>query len=178
MNGDERNLYNSVLKFVNPNEREWNDFFTCFSSREMMKNEPLLVEGQISQKIAYISQGCFRMFYILNGEERCKDFQTEGQFTGSLYSFLSGKPALFNVSAIENSVILEISRDKLNHLFDTYKVWERFGRLYAEQLFLYKEQREASLLNESAFTRYSGFINTYSKWAQRIPQNTLLRTLG
>lgn len=178
MTGHELNFYNAVNNFVHPTIDEWNDFYSRFTLTEIKKNKKLLSQGQVSHKIAFISKGCFRMYHYVNGEERCKDFQTEGQFTGSLYSFVSHKPALFNVAAVETSEILEINREQLNFLFDKYKVWERFGRLYMEQIFLYKEQREAALLNELAVYRYSSFLRDHPQWAQRIPLKYIASYLG
>lgn len=143
-----------------------------------MKNECLVREGELASNIAFIYKGCFRMFSFVDGEERCKDFQAEGQFTGSLYSFISGKPALFSVAALENSEVLEIPKHKLNLLFDSYKTWERFGRLYVEQIFLYKEQREFTLLFENASSRYASFIKMHPEWAQRIPLKYIASYLG
>lgn len=178
MEENELNFYNTVSRFVHPTAEEWTVFFSCFIPREIKKNELLLSQGQVAHRIAFISKGCFRMFHVVNGEERCKDFQTEGQFTGSLYSFVSHKPALFSVAAVEKSEILEITRDQLNYLYDRYKVWERFGRLYTEQIFLYKEQREAALLNELAPYRYSNFLKDHPHWAQRIPLKYIASYLG
>lgn len=174
----ELSFYNTVNRFVHPDAEEWTEFYSRFIPKELKKNEMLLAQGQVAHKIAWVSRGCFRMYYFVNGEERCKDFQTEGQFTGSLYSFISHKPALFNVAAVENSEVLEITRDQLTYLFDRYKVWERFGRLYMEQIFLYKEQREAALLNDLAPYRYSNFLKDHPDWAQRIPLKYIASYLG
>lgn len=178
MEEPELSFYNTVNEYVHPTGEEWSNFYSRFAWREIAKNEMLLSQGQVAHKMAYISRGCFRMFHYVNGEERCRDFQTEGQFTGSLYSFVSHKPALFNVAAVEHSEILEITRDQLNNLFDRYKVWERFGRLYLEHIFLYKEQREAALLNDPAPYRYSNFLKDHPDWAQRIPLKFIASYLG
>lgn len=178
MEGQELHFYQSVNRFVQPSADEWFAFYSCFSLREVKKNERVLSQGQVAHKIAYVARGCFRMYHEVDGEERCKDFQSEGQFTGSLYSFVSRKPALFNVAAIEKSEVLEITREQLNLLFDKYKVWERFGRLYMEQIFLYKEQREAALLNDMAGHRYSNFLKDHPQWAQRIPLKYIASYLG
>ncbi|NJO68099.1 MAG: hypothetical protein HC830_01435, partial [Bacteroidetes bacterium] len=84
----------------------------------------------------------------------------------------------FNVAAVEHSEILEITREQLNEAFDRYKVWERFGRLYLEQIFLYKEQREAALLNQLAPYRYANFLKDHPDWAQRIPLKYIASYLG
>jgi CRP-like cAMP-binding protein len=163
---------------VTPSEEEWEAFYKSFRPKSIRKNEVYLAAHQTSKYIAFIEKGCFRMFYTLQGEERCKDFQTEGQFTGSLYSFLSQKPALYSVAAVEDSDILEVSRDKLYSLYKAYHVWERFGRMYIEQIFLYKEQREASLLNKSAKERYDELVASQPALVQRLPLKYISSYLG
>ena len=171
-------LYRAATTLVSPTAEEWQAFHSLFVPKHVKKQGVYLSEGQTARKLAFIVKGCFRMYYVIDGEERCKDFQTEGQFTGSLYSFLSQQPALFSVAAVEDSEILEISRQDLLALYDRYQVWERFGRRYIEQLFLYKESREASLLTKPARERYEEFIATQPQLAQRLPLKYISSYLG
>src|SRR3989337_589324 len=101
-------LRSTLEKVVKPNEEEWQAFLSKLNRRTVSKNELYLREGEVCKKIAFVAKGCFRMYYIFNGEERAKDFQVEGQFTGSIYSLLSGRPSLFFIAALEDSLILEL----------------------------------------------------------------------
>jgi len=167
-----------VRQWIQPTIEEWEAFCNCLEERTIKKNEVYLAEGAVCHKSAFVAQGSFRMYYLIEGEERCKDFQFEGQFTGSLYSLLTGNPALFSISAMEDSLLLELSRDNLFTLYDQYKIWERFGRIYMEQLFIYKEKREASLLFETAAARYQNMLMQQPQHLQRIPQKYLASYLG
>jgi CRP-like cAMP-binding protein len=178
MEGHELFFYNTMRGVIDPSPEEWKAFYSCFRVRVIEKNQLYFQAGQVAAHLAFVAKGCFRMYYMIDGEERCKDFQSEGQFTGSLYSALSGNPALFSVAAIETSEILEIPIAELQRLYDKYKVWERFGRLYLEQAFLYKEKREAAFINELASERYQNFIKEHPGWAQRIPQKYIASYLG
>jgi CRP-like cAMP-binding protein len=168
----------SISRFVQPTDEEWTDFYSRMRERFVKREEVYLQEGDVCKRIAFIVKGAFRMYYLLDGEERCKDFQSEGSFTGSLYSFISKKPSLFSVAALEDSYVLEMSREDLAQLYDNYKVWDRFGRMYMEQLFLYKERREASLLFDSSKQRYIQLLNEQPLLLQRIPQKYLASYLG
>jgi CRP-like cAMP-binding protein len=128
--------------------------------------------------VGFVAQGLFRMVYLVDGEERTKDFQSEGQFTGSLASLLIGTPARFSVVAMEPSVLLEIRRERLFELSDHYPVWDRMRRNYAEQLFLYKEAREASLLLDSPDARYLQFLRERPDLLQRSPLKHIASYLG
>ncbi len=174
----EKETFAIISRFVNPNENEWHDYFSRSRLKVVKKNDLYLREGEYGKKIGLVVKGAFRMFYTIKDEERCKDFQFEGQFTGSLYSFLSKQPSLFSVAAMEDSYLLEMSNDNLTDLFDRYKVWERFGRLYLEQLFLYKERREASLLFDLSTSRYEKLLKEKPALLQRIPQKYIASYLG
>ena len=171
-------LRSTILKMVQPNAEEWEAFVSELNERPVKKNEVYLNEGEICRKVAFIVQGCFKMYYIINGEEYCKDFQFEGQFTGSVYSLLSQQPSRFFVAAIEDSLILEMSRDCLFRLYDQYKIWERLGRMYMEQNFIKKEAREASLLLDSSATRYKNLLQQHPDFFKRLPQKYIASFLG
>jgi CRP-like cAMP-binding protein len=172
----------SLRKFINnwvePNDEEWLAFASKLKVRQLSKDEIYHKEGNISRHVALVTKGAVRMFYNIEGEERSKDFQFEGQFTGSLASLLTQTPSKFSVAALEDTTLIEISGEDLSKLYDTYKVWERFGRLYMTLSFLYKEKREASLLFDSSTTRYEKLVQEQPEHVQRIPLKHLASYLG
>lgn len=165
-------------RLVDFTDTEFEAFSTRLKARYLAKDEMYLAEGTVCRKIGLVTSGSLRMFYNIRGEERCKDFQFEGQFTGSIESLFSQQPARFSIAALEDTSLLEISRQGLQYLFDTYKAWERFGRLYMEQMFMYKEKREASLLFDSSTTRYENLLRDQPQHTHRIPLKYLASYLG
>jgi CRP-like cAMP-binding protein len=91
---------------------------------------------------------------------------------------MSYRPALFSVAAVEASEVLEITREKLLAVYDQYPVWDRFGRKYLEQLFLYKEAREAALLTQSARERYEDLLKNQPHLLARLPLKYISSYLG
>lgn len=176
---DPHAILRSTMDMLVPfTEDEWTAFRDAFRERRVERNEVYLHAGDTAQRVGFVAQGLFRMVYHVDGEERTKDFQHEGQFTGSLASLLIGTPARFSVVAMEPSVLLEIRREQLFDLSDRYPVWDRMRRNYAEQLFLYKEAREASLLLDSHEERYLQFLRERPDLLQRVPLKHIASYLG
>lgn len=171
-------LRKQLTQYISLTDEELAAFESKLQPRHLGKDEIYLAEGSICKKVALVTKGGLRMFYNIRGEERCKDFQFEGQFTGSMYSLLTGLPSKFSIAALEDTSILEISRQDLFNLYDTYKVWERFGRVYSERMFIYKEQRETSLLFDSSTTRYENLLKEQPHLAHRVPLKHLASYLG
>lgn len=167
-----------ISQAINPTNAEWKAFASILSERQLAKDEIYLNEGHTCRKMALVTKGAVRMYYNIKGEERCKDFQFEGQFTGSLASLITQTPSKFSIAALEDTTIVEFNGSDLNALYDKYKVWERFGRIYITKGFLYKEQREASLLFDSSTTRYENLMREQPQHIQRIPLKHLASYLG
>lgn len=171
-------LKSSIFKLIQPTEIEWNAFTSKLTKRQLAKDEIYLSEGDICRKIGFVTRGGLRMFYNIKGHEACKDFQFEGQFTGSIASLVTNQPSKFSIATLEDTTLLEISSNDLLNLYDEYKVWERFGRLYVQMMFIYKEKREASLLFDSSTVRYTNLLNELPQHIQRIPLKYLASYLG
>jgi CRP-like cAMP-binding protein len=171
-------LQRHLSKWIQLSDNEFSAFQSKLKEKHLKKDEIYLAEGDVCKKIALVTSGGLRMFYNIKGEERCKDFQFEGQFSGSIYSLLTGKPSKFSIAALENTTLLELRKQELFNLYDNYKSWERFGRLYAQQMFIYKEQRETSLLFDSSVTRYENLLREQPQLAHRVPLKYLASYLG
>ena len=175
---DTNYILSLVTPFVTPTKTEWKAFTAKLKERHLRKDEVYLAEGDVCKQMALVTHGGLRMFYNIKGEELCKDFQFEGQFSGSIASLVSQKPSKFSIAALEDTTMVEINGQDLFNLFDKYPVWGRFGRLYLTKSFMYKELREASLLCDSSTTRYENLLREQPQHAQRIPLKFLASYLG
>jgi CRP-like cAMP-binding protein len=173
-----QNLRNMVDKLVQPDTEAWNAFVAKIRLRNLKKKEHYLREGEICNKVGFINKGCVRMYFLVDGEEICKDLQFENAFTGSLASLMLRKPAFFNIAAIEDTVLLEIQYTDLMELYERYPCWQKFGRLAAEALFIRKELREASFLKDSPEERYAKLLTEQPMVIQRVPLHYIASYLG
>lgn len=74
--------------------------------------------------------------------------------------------------------MLDLSYDQLQKLYKTHPIFQIFGRLIAEYLFIFISQRTTSLLLLTPEQRYQKLISNNSALLQRIPQYMLASYVG
>lgn len=141
----------------------------CLSTKRLRKKEHFLREGEVCQRMGFITQGSTRLYFLVDGIEITKDFCFPNGFTGSVASFQSGKPARFNVIAMEDTTLLTFDSQSLEKLFNEHHCWSNFMRLVLAQFAIRKENREISFLLNSAEERYLEFITDNPGILQKVP---------
>ena len=167
-----------IQQLVTPEPGAMDDLKAVVRERTLKKKEHFLREGEICKTIGFITKGYIRLYYLHEGEDITKDFNFETNFCGSNASFTTQSPARFNIVAMEDVTMQEISRYDLYALYDKYKSFERLGRLIMEYMFDRKEQREAAFLQHDAERRYADLLKTYPQITQRVPLKYIASYLG
>lgn len=168
-----------IHKIVELNEEEWNVFVKLFSLRQLNKQEYFAVEGEVAQKIAFVSQGIFRAFYRqTSGQEFNKTFFTSQQFIGALSSLVTQQPNKIYIEALTKSHIIEASYTSIVQLYDQYPKIERLSRCLAERFFIKKEKREVEFVMLDATQRYQVFQEEYPGLENQIAQFHIASYLG
>jgi CRP/FNR family transcriptional regulator, anaerobic regulatory protein len=168
----------NIDNLLKPSPAEKAALLAIMKPRYLQKGEHFLEEGDVCRRIAFIERGSVRLYYALDGKEVCKDFLFENAIIGSFASFFSQLPSALNVAAVEETFILEMDYPDVMHLYDTYPVWQKLGRLVAQEQFVKAERREASLLKDSPEIRYKSLIEEHPKVFKRIPLQYIASYLG
>jgi len=153
-------------------------FATLLTPRRLAKHELLLRGGEVCSHIAFINQGCLRYYYLKDGDEYNGQFFFEGAWVGDYQSFLTGQPAVQYIDALEDTELLVIKRTDLQALYAERPVFERFGRLLAENIVIGSQRRTASLLFDTPEERYLKLIAERPKVMERIPLHHIASYLG
>lgn len=153
-------------------------FCSKLTSKYIPKKEFFVRQGETCRHIAFINEGLLRLFYSIEGEEHIRQFHFERSFCSEFQSFLTEKPALMSLQALEDTHLLLISHADLHHLFSLSREFEKLGRVLAEQAFIFVSQRFASILLESPEERYQHLMAERPKVLQRVPQYMIASYLG
>jgi len=138
-----------------------------------------LNEGDVCTHIGFVNSGCLREYTIDNkGTEHIVQFAIEDWWVSDLHSYLSGKPAEYNVDALQDSEVLLLEKSARDEMLDKCPKMERFFRLLVEANHVATHQRIADSLSASAEERYLKFIKTYPKLFETVPQNQIASYLG
>jgi CRP-like cAMP-binding protein len=151
----------------------------CFTIAELKKKETLLYAGDLSSHMRFISDGCLRSYYMdEDAKEHIIQFGIEDWWINDLYSYLTNTPSKQFVQAIENSVVLQIHKDKLNELYNSVPAVERFFRFKFERAYVSLQERTINAMSKTAEERYLHFRTKHRNIEQRVPQYMVASYLG
>ncbi|WP_310397900.1 Crp/Fnr family transcriptional regulator [Hymenobacter sp.] len=153
-------------------------FTAALQPLTLEKKALLLHEGEVCRQVAYVESGGLRYFYSVDGEERTGQFFFEGSWYADYDSFLDQKPAGVSVEAIEPTRLWLLARPDLYRLYEERPVFERFGRLMAEQAYRGSRARSAALLNQTPTERYEQLVRDRPELVQRVSQRLIATYLG
>ncbi len=172
-------LRTHIEKRIQLSDKEFEIGSKFFIPKKLRKNQFLLNEGEACTHIGFVNSGCLREYTIdNNGTEHIIQFAIEDWWVSDLNSFLSGKPAEYNIDALQDSEVLLLEKSARDKLLDECPKMERFFRLLIEVNHVATHQRIADSLGLSAEERYLKFIKTYPKLFDLVPQNQIASYLG
>lgn len=172
-------LIEHFSKYIKLNIEEIELIDSLFTPKNLKKKEFLLRSGETCRTESFIISGCLRTYSIdENGFEHTLTFAIEDWWTGDLLSFLTETPSFYNIIALENTEILQITKIDLDKLYLEVPKLERYFRLLIQNAYVSQQQRINQNLSQTAEQRYLEFIGKHSTFLQRISQKHIASYLG
>jgi CRP/FNR family transcriptional regulator, anaerobic regulatory protein len=171
-------ILQSIKSIVSLNEKEQEAFTKILEVKQFKKKSFLLQQGQICNKISFINTGCMRLFYEIEGVENTVQFFFADRWYTDYESFLTGNPTIENLQALENCEIIQFKKSDLYNLYITHPVFERVGRILAENAFLSLSKLNKMLTNEEPQQRYLSLLSQRPEIVKNIPQHYIASYLG
>ena len=180
---DQKNEYDLILqniaKHIQLDKSETELFLSLLQHKVLKRKEFLLKQGDICKTDNFIIKGCLRTYTIDDsGFEHIVLFGIEDWWVGDLYSFLTQTPANYFIDALEDSEILQITRQNLEELYQRVPKFERFFRIILQNAYITQQNRINQNLSYSAEQRYTDFIKNYPHLEQRLSQKLVASYLG
>ena len=159
-----------------------NDEFEIFTSKLILQKvrakELWQIEGDVSNKIAFINRGILRHYYSKGDDEITAQFYFDSDWVGDFVSYLTRKPAKMNIQALDDCDLLVLPLDQLSNLFARNPFLEKFEHLFSRQKMIELYFREYSFLVESPEQRYLNLVAERPNLIEKIPQYYLAEYLG
>lgn len=171
-------IIQSIKTLVPLRKEEEQAFLDILEVRTFRKKEFLLQEGQISDRVNFINNGCFRLFYAVEGVENTIQFFFGDSWYTDYASFLTGAPTIENLQALQTSEVVQFKKQDLYLLYDKFPVFDRVGRILAENAFLSISLLNKMLTNEEPELRYLNLLKQRPELVQQIPQHYIASYLG
>jgi CRP-like cAMP-binding protein len=126
-----------------------------FIPKKIRKRQYLLNAGDVCQYLTFVEKGMLRSFMVDDeGHEHVVQFAIEGWWISDMGSFLSGKEALYNIEALEDSEVLNLSKQAMEELMNQLPDMERYFRLLMQNNIVALQRRVVAYMSLSAEEKY------------------------
>jgi CRP-like cAMP-binding protein len=162
---------------LTPEQHEW--IYSKSVVKKLRKKQYLLQEGDTWKNHAFVSKGLVRTFSVdEKGVEHVIAFAMESWWTGDRESLLSGQPSRFNIDAIEDSEIILIEKQKFETICKEIPAFNDMVNAIIDRSFVASQKRIHDAISTESEERYANFVERYSSFVARIPQNMIASYLG
>ncbi len=159
-------------------EEGWKVTESVLAIRSFKKGDFIVREGSICNYVSFVNHGLCRVYFLVDGKEKIIKFSSECEYVSDYESFLTRKPALTFVQALEDTEVVDISYPDLQMLYQQVPEANVLGRMIAEQLFLFTCNNNRAGVKDSILERYTNLIMDQPWLLQRVPQYMIASYLG
>ncbi len=139
----------------------------------------MLREGEICRYDSFVTKGCLISYYQgEDGAEHIIDFLIEEWWANDLYSLLTQTGSQSYIKAIENTEVLQISKDNLELLYKKVPKFERFFRILFQNAYIAQREQINSTISLEAEERYRQFLQKKPYAEKRFAQKDIASYLG
>lgn len=172
-------LLSNISKHISLTTEETEFFIKLLNLKSLETGAFLLREGSVCKHETFITRGCLKAYYVdENGVEHIVDFLIEEWWADDLYSFFTGTSSASNIQAIENTDVIQISKNNLEILYQKIPKFERFFRILFQNAYIAQKQQINLMLSASAEERYMLFIKNKPYAEKRFSQKDIASYLG
>ncbi|WP_300675250.1 Crp/Fnr family transcriptional regulator [Soonwooa sp.] len=159
-----------------------NDELDLFCSKlteaKFPKKSLILEKGKVEKYLSFIEKGIVRFNIPKLDYDFTFGFAFENSFVSAYDSFITQTPSTYNIQAISDCTLWQISYKDLSEIYEHTRIGERIGRKIAEAIYLKKVKREISLLEDTAKKRYLDLLKEQPELVQKIPLKYLASYIG
>lgn len=172
-------IQENISKHITLNEAE---FFVCLSRLKKIqipRKSLLLNQGQLCENIYFVESGALRAFYLdESGKEATIMFAIKDWWVTDMYCFINQKPAMLTIETIEDSIIYQLKKSDLDHLYVAIPQFEKLFRILMQNAYIREQLRVIQNLSLSAEARYEIFVGKYPDVAKKVKQKQIASYLG
>lgn len=160
-------------------EEEFAFFNGLLQPKTVAAKEILIHEGDRCSELYFVEKGALYSYLTdVMGNTHVVQFALEDYWISDLYSFFSGKPALYSVEALEPCQLLVLDKVGFQTACDKLPKLDRFFRVLIQAAYVNAQYRIARSFSAEAEQRYCELVKKNPDIVQRIPQFLIASFLG
>ncbi|MCI9843570.1 Crp/Fnr family transcriptional regulator [Flavobacterium pectinovorum] len=172
-------LKQNIKKHISLSDNETDQFCNLFHQKLIKKKSFLLQQGEICKFEGFVTKGLFRVYYNdKNGFDQILYFAAENWWITDIDSFTNASPSQLFIQALEDSVVLLISKDDKEFAYKNLPQIEKLFRVMTQKTHVALQRRMINNLSKPAEERYMEFIEKYPQLTQRLSNIQIAAYLG
>ncbi len=174
-----QNLIDHFARYQALKEGEIDLLQSILVEKRIKRRQFILQEGEVCKHYNFVVEGCFKMYKVdTKGSTHNLQFAVENGWIADIGSFHSEKASELNIEALEQSIILQISKEDLITLYTHFPVFDRIFRVLVENAFINLQKRVLQNISATAEERYLDFLNIYPHLFNRISNVQIASFIG
>lgn len=158
-------------KYAQFTEPEVDEVYNHMVLKKFNKKEFLLQEGEICKYQFFILEGLYRSFYVDDkGNDHILHFAIENWWITSVESFVKQTPSAYAIQALEDSIVLMITKEDIEKLYIKIPKLERVFRIIWENMLIALQRRYGFYMKMSSKDRFDNLVMSLPDFVQRVPQ--------
>lgn len=174
-------IFLKSVRLVCPNltDFELTQFASKLTIKELKKKAFFIQSDKIQREIGFISSGLARSFFVdRDGNEITVGFYSEGDYVTHYPAFLTRQPSRYSIQCLEPTILVCLSYEDLQSVYEQFPTFEKYGRLIAEEILKRQQTRIESFIFQTAEERYLDFIENHAHLFNRVSLSHLCSFLG
>ena len=160
-------------------DEEINFYMSLLVKKTISKKDHLLMAGEVSNDIAYITKGCLRRYIIDNhAKDIILNFALEDHWVGDLESFISQKPTIYYIQALEDCETLLLSRKNFIRVCEELPGFKKFHDSKVQRNHYYTLKRLSFAKSATPEEKYISLMEEQPQLFQRIPLHFIASYMG
>jgi CRP-like cAMP-binding protein len=159
-------------------DKEIEMFLEKRQTQRLSKGDYLVKEGQVCRSLYFVHTGVLSLLLLKEGEEHVKDFSLSGKFITAYTSFTKKTASEIFIRAEQDCEVSLWDGDYVLNLIQENQHWTLFAKTIADYLFQRKEQKEITMILNTAEERYLRLIQEFPAVFQQVPQYLIASYLG
>ena len=154
---------------------EFERAFRAMWEEKVFKKGDFVTEAGRKERYFYFVFSGVQSIYLIEhkGDRIVFGFTYKGDFSGVYASFVADDISDYFLECLSDSRLYAINRANYFNLFEQHPSFNKWGRLFYQQILLGRHKREVELLMLTAKERYLKFIKRCPDELRNIPQKFL-----
>lgn len=168
-----------IVEKASVSEEDWDIIASVCLVKKIRKQQFLLEQGDFWRYNVFVIEGCLRRYGIDDkGVEHVIQFSTENWWAGDRQSLLNGTPSKYNIDAIENSVVVMISKEDFDMVTSKIPAFNDLINKILQGGFNASQDRINTIISMTAEQKYLNFLTSFPGLANRVPRHMIASYLG